>query len=649
MVMQSMRSGAVGSIMKFVLFGLLMMAVLGLVFMDVNGVFGRGLSVGDSDVAKIEGHSISLQSFDRTLRRAVARVGMTPQQAYQTGYLQEVLASEVRANFVMLEADRLGLKIDKSMVAEKTAEVISPLVENGQTLQQTFEKVLAAQGMTEDMFTQGISREMIGNILADTVQKSFEGGSEQLSRDLVTFQHQTRDIELVAFMDNEITDVAAPTDEQLQRLYDVLKDSKFAIPEYRALKIGIIDGSNLKSEIAVSDDEIQKYYDDNIDAFLDPQKHVMEQAILKTLEEAEKVIKMVKDDGKSLPDAIKAMKDSDNIPLTPPVPFEIDMLPVEFKDAVTNAKDGEYIGPLQTALGYHVAHLIEVIPEHTKALKDVQDTIREDLLSIKVDDRVYELSSELDDALAGGATLDEAGKQVPLKIVDIPATSDLGQDDKGENAFLPYGDDQEKDRDTIVKTAFDLQQGEISRVIELPSGHFAAIQVASIQEKSFKPFADAKEEISAQYMADQQRAVNGKKISDDLEKLLNGKTDLEAIAKDAKKDIQQIKGITIGGVLPAPVTEGGRPVIFQTKVGGYTFIPLEGGSALVKITGYTLPEIDEASERDVLPKVLSTVEKETKDEVFAMYIESIGKKYTAMTNNNLLEKTYAPSSETESY
>lgn len=54
MVMKAMRQGAAGGVMKFVIFGFLIMAVGGMVFMDIGGFFRSG-GVGSSDVAKVGG------------------------------------------------------------------------------------------------------------------------------------------------------------------------------------------------------------------------------------------------------------------------------------------------------------------------------------------------------------------------------------------------------------------------------------------------------------------------------------------------------------------------------------------------------------------------------------------------------------------
>ncbi len=85
MVMHSLRNGAAGGFLKYILFGLLGMAMGGLVLMDSRGVMDGG--VGSRDVAKIEGEVISLRDFDRSLRLQLTQYNrnITVQDAHSMG------------------------------------------------------------------------------------------------------------------------------------------------------------------------------------------------------------------------------------------------------------------------------------------------------------------------------------------------------------------------------------------------------------------------------------------------------------------------------------------------------------------------------------------------------------------------------------
>lgn len=97
MVMNALNKKASGGLGKFILFGFLALAVGGLVFSDVTGVFRGG--VGSSDVARIGDEKLSIHRFDRSLRRTLAQTGLSVDQAYKLGYVGQFLNSRFSDGF----------------------------------------------------------------------------------------------------------------------------------------------------------------------------------------------------------------------------------------------------------------------------------------------------------------------------------------------------------------------------------------------------------------------------------------------------------------------------------------------------------------------------------------------------------------------
>ena len=235
--MKSMRGGKVGGFLKYVIFGLLGMAVGGLV---LSGSFSSG-SVGGNDVARIEDKTITIRQFDITLRRTLTRYNMSTQQAYKIGMAEDVLSGEIRSYFMLKEAENLGIEIDKKQLAKRIAQVIAPHRQEGQTLQNALEEILRRQGMNEKDFVSGIKREVSGDIISTAIQAGFTPATDLLAKDLYAFQTQTRDVDLILFKDSEIKDIPEAETEELERLYESTKFAQYEIPEYRSVNIAIFD------------------------------------------------------------------------------------------------------------------------------------------------------------------------------------------------------------------------------------------------------------------------------------------------------------------------------------------------------------------------------------------------------------------------
>jgi peptidyl-prolyl cis-trans isomerase D len=243
MVMKAMRQGAAGGVMKFVIFGFLIMAVGGMVFMDIGGFFRSG-GVGSTDVAKVGGEKISLPSFDRSLRRSLSQLGIGPQDAYKAGYVDQFLASEVNSRLLSHAASDLGILVDDKRIAKQISALLAPMTQAGQDPKTVLRQILMNQGMSEGELTRAIGQEISLGVLNRTIQGGFSAGSDQLAKDLYTFENETRDVVFIPFPDSELDSVLEPGEEQLKDLYESTKDIAYASDEIRKLKLVKIDTTN---------------------------------------------------------------------------------------------------------------------------------------------------------------------------------------------------------------------------------------------------------------------------------------------------------------------------------------------------------------------------------------------------------------------
>ena len=645
MVMHSLREGAFGGFMKYILMSLLALSVLGLVFMDVGNVLKN--NVGSTDVARVGSYNISYKKFDKIARLTLSRYNMTPQQAYEQNFLTDILTNEIRATYMLLEAKALGIKISKKNMQKKIAELVNPSRQEGQTLQQTLDLILRSQGIRENEFVDNIYREMVADLITQSVQAGFDKSTpESMAKDMFLFQNQTRDLEFVAFEEDEIKDVQKPDEERLKSLYDAYKNSKYKIPELRKFDIAYIDDTKIKDKIDISEEKISKTYDENIDEYKVSEQRVLEQAIAKTKDAAEQIFKLATDKGLSIEKAAKKVMGKKAL-YVPPSPFREDTLMEVIRQPVMDAAKGDIIGPFKSPIGFHIIKVKEIIPPGTKSYDQVKDSIRKDLLEAEISDRVYDLSTEFDDMLAGGASFDEVNNEIPLNIISLPAMSSTGLDkdqknDVFEKSSLKTASQDKKDKPVILEEGFALQDAEISRVIEMPSGRFAAIFAKEVIEPSFKPFEEVKREIADQFIKDQQRAKNQEMVSAYKQELSSGKTSLAKIAKNSGKKVRKVKKLSLISEASPPLQEDHKPIIFQAKIGEYVNLPTESGMILAHITGFSLPEITKDSQ-PAIDKIFKVLGNESKDEVFAYYLYFLGDKYPAQINYSLLRQIYGSS------
>ncbi len=638
MVMKVLREGAFGGFLKYVIMSLLALSVLGLVFMDVQGVL-RG-SVGGTDVAVVGDQTIGFKEFDTYVRLSLERYNMSPQKAYATTSLfDDFLGTLIRTRFVQQETENLGLRVSKKKIQRELIARIKPSQQDGENFQQTFERILREQGLREEEFLDSYNREIVGDIMMETVQSGFESVPE-VSRDLFLIQNHTRDISLIVFEDKDIEGIDNPDSKVIEKLYNSYKQSQFKIPELRKFDIAYIDEEKLKSTLEISDSDLSEYYKNNIEDFKVPEQKVMEQVIVKEQKEAELIKNLVTDKKMTLEQAKTKIMGEQGM-YVPSAPFREDMLIADIHDPVMQAKDGDVIGPLQTLMGFHVMHISETLDAHTLPLEEVRPSIKEALLNEKAIDRVYSLSDEMSDLLAGGDVFEDIQKTLPLKISSLPLMTSTGLNSEQKDVFEGLPESDKKDKDIILEEGFLLQTTETSRVFEFPSGRFGAVKLVESYPETFKPIDIVKDQIVNGYIKDQQRAENSKLLSLVHKGLENGSETFEAAAKKNNKSVVSHKSLSLFAPLPSPFSDSNRPALFEANIGQYVSFKVENGMAIARIDAYHLPDILESSEKQ-LSSIQNAVSKELRDEIFSYYLYNLGEKYPIHRNELLLRTAYGP-------
>lgn len=637
MGLNSLRKGASGGILKIFLFGLLTMAVGGLVMMDVGGVFRGGISFGD--IAKVGNESVTLNAFDRNVRNTLSRIGLEPAQAYQFGYIDQILGSDLRGRVLAQTAYNQSILVDDQRTSQAIKQMIEPIaLRSGEDTKDIFNRMLLNQGLSESDFVKSIKSEEAGRLLTSAIDAGFSKPSKQLINHLYAQQNEKRDVEFIMFLDSKLSKTIKPSDEQLKALYTATRE-QYATPERRVIKIATINTDSLKEKLAISDDEILAEYEDSIDFYYTGKTQTIDQALLDTEEDAKAVIQESKS-GKSLENAVKAATGKSIGYLGEQVAGDNDLI-TAIKDVVlANQKSGEVLGPIQSPLGWYVIHLKEIKEAHTQSLNEVRDEIKDHMIESQLFDQEYELANAVDDMLAGGFTLDEVRETIELNIETLPALTRTGQSSKEKEDALHNFD---KERGVILETAFSLGSGESSNVIETEDNVFMIINVQEIQEKTYPEFASVKPELSKKWSNDQQRIENRILVKETLDELKSSGKSLKEFAASKSRILSSRDKLSRGEQLESPLTARTVANIFEATIGEPLIVGIDGGSAIAVVQSYHWPKIIDESAADYL-ELAGKVERDAKNEAILSYLTKKQNEIGVSINRALIQRVYGPDS-----
>ncbi len=628
-MLTAMREGARSGFLRIILFGFMGMAVFGLVLMDVGGFFRGG--VASTTVAEIQGQELSLTTFDQTVRNTLAQQGIDTQTAYHLGLIGQLLQSEITRNVLYGAARDQGLIVSDETVARQINSIITPMISEDMTRAQALEMLMRYQGLSEGALVQSIRTEMTNTILRNALQLAAEPAGKREARHLYLYENEARDISYVLLRDADISALPDSSDDILKAFYQAGRE-RYAVPEMRGFTVAVLDRKALEESIEIDDSELRQIYEDEIADFSYPERRKVLQAVFDSESQASSALSKIRGD-MSLEDAARDVTGAGNAYLGAGT-FEREGLITEIGDAVFTAESNAKIGPVQSALGWHVLTLEAIEEPRVRAFEEVRESLEREIRQAQLYEYMFSMANTIDDQLAGGTPLEEISDLTLTKIAPVRADGSTADDRDGITSFS-------NDQSDILAMAFDLMEGETGPVIELHDGRFAAIRIDEIIPRRYKDFEEVREEIETAWITDQRQSANRNRAVDFLNSLQNGEKTLDQVASGAQRQVKNMS--LIRKEAPGePFSRNARDIFFNLLEGDYAMAPTEGGILIGQVTRVTMPEEPEdiASETADFQALLDHLESDNRAEATQIYTKLMEDRFRVKINHRLLERQY---------
>ena len=252
-------------------------------------------------------------------------------------------------------------------------------------------------------------------------------------------------------------------------------------------------------------------------------------------------------------------------------------------------------------------------------------------------DQKYAIAGEIDDMLAGGASLEEVKQSYPMETTTIKGVTSIGAMASQNNPLDQFGEDAT----LITQLSFESFEGESAPVTELGDGRTAIVQVNKVTEKSYVPFEEVKDEIRDKWVSDQKRASNTNFVK---ELLLTAKTEersLQAIANEHDKSLLTAKNLKRNEELKSPMTQIGIAQIFKTGLDSMIVFDIENGLAIGKVTSFDYPELADIDEENIDPIQKASMQ-DAAEESIAMFYENKVNDMNIEVNEAVIKRLYGP-------
>lgn len=577
----SMRQGAGGWIAR------IFMGILVLSF-AVWGVADFLGTTPETTLAEVSGKTISAQEFNAEFRRELTRMQKQAGDEFDTaqaralGLDKAVLRQMIMREMFDQQAYELGLTTPDAIVAQSIKQDESFKDSLGEFNRMNLVRVLQDNGFTEAAYVERIRREMTRRQLIAAIAGGAPPPLGMVEEVLIRY-NEKRSADLLLIPQAAIGALPKPSGAEIETFYNANPD-QFTAPETRSVTWLSVAPEDIAAKIVVSEAELQQEYQARLAEFTIVATRDLQQFVLDDRGEADKAMAEIKA-GADFPTVAKKYSGLEATDLALPGITKPE-LPTEAAEAIFALKQGESGGPFKNPFGWQIVKVTALRDGRTPGFAEVRDRLAKETALSRAGDALVELSTRLEDARAGGATLEEAAKELGLKLRTLAAIDGKGNGSDGKPLAGLAPDEN------FIADIFATEAGAESDLRDSKDGGYYVLRVDKITASAVRPLAEVRGDAEAGWRA--ARTVESlQQLADELLKQARAGAPLQQIATQRKLKIVSA-GPFARGYTDDHLSEATVAKLFAAKTG-------DAITAAAPAGGYVL-----ASLREILPPDLKT-------------------------------------------
>jgi peptidyl-prolyl cis-trans isomerase D len=510
----------------------------------INDIF-RGF--GHTYLAKIGDTEISADQFRQTYQDRLRQLGqqlghpIPAEQANALGLDRQVLGQMIAGAGIDQIARKMRLGIPDSEVVKQVMNDPHFQTPTGQFDHTLFQYFLRNIGFSEQRYFDEQRRTVPRRELTEAISGTVQVPKIYLDA-INQFQTQQRSVDYLTLGPEQAGDIPQPIPEELNKYFDDRK-IVFRAPEYRKITTLSLTPTDLAKSIEVSDADVKKAYEQNLKAYTTPERRHVEQIVFPNMADAQAAAERIKSGTSFTAVATdRGLKESD-IDLGTVAKTAI--IDPTVADAAFSLKEGEVSAPVNGRFGVVLVTVLKIEPEVVRPLDVVAPFIHSDLALERARTKVQDIHDQIEDARAGGATLEEAAKKLNLSIVSLDVDRS-GRDSSGKLvATIPAAGN-------VINAAFSSEVGADTYPVDAEGG-YVWYQVDAVTPSRDRKLDEVKTEVEQRWRDDQVAKRLKDKAADLLDKAKNGNA-LDALATGAGVKVEKAadlkRGATTVGISP---------------------------------------------------------------------------------------------------
>ncbi|WP_149535280.1 SurA N-terminal domain-containing protein [Siccirubricoccus phaeus] len=543
----------------------------------------------DDSVARVNGTPIEIPEVQAAARREMQRLARQLGAQFDNDPRIRRAVTEQAVDQLVLdrvlrgEAERLHLTVPDDAVRNFIFGIPGFRGLDGRFSRPVFESFLRSNDLTEPGFLALVRTDLARQQVAQAVRAG-AAAPDALARPLLRWLAEQRAVTIVTLNTADGAEPAAPEEAQLQRFHEN-NPERFSTPEMRTATVAVLTADLLSREVEVSEADIAAAYEARRGQFEGSEQRTLEQAVVPEAAKAQEIAASWAAGADFA--AVTALAQAAGGQAVELGTVTRDGLPLpELAEAAFSTPEGGVSAPVQSPFGWHVLKVAKVAAGHTRTLAEVRDALRQELAQEKAADLAFERANKVEDALAGGATLEEVAQRFHLGFAKVVLDA-TGHDAEGKEVALPV---IPASREPLLRAIFTTERGAAPRLAETEAG-FVAVSIEDVAAPALKPFASVAAEVRAAWLEDQKRHSQEARAAALLQATKEGKSLADA-AREAGLGFREVGALRRDQREGAGVPPELMAPIFELKPQEATMVPTRTGFAVAQLTEVTQADPD---------------------------------------------------------
>lgn len=580
---------------KYALTAILGVIIIAMAWYLVPSFSGQGFGINPvPTVATVAGQDITVEEVQKEARRLIDQ--RYSQLGANAGRLMPMVVPEayqqlVNEKLLLAEAAHLGLKATDDDVRDFLRQIPELFSGGNFASQDVYEDFAQRRGYTIPQLEQVVREEILVNKLRALVTAGASVTNAEVHQQFEKDNTKVK-FDYAVLKKDDIVKTLKPADAELKAYYERNKNRYInSIPEKRQLKYVVIDTAKLQSQIQVTQQQLQDYYNQHRDQYrVAGQVNVRQILIKKPLPgpdgkadqkaadqaraKADDILKQLKAGADFADLAKKDSEDSGTAKQGGSLGWiSPDAFPVAaVSQAAQSLNKGATSNVIDAGYAYVILHLDDKQEPHVKTLDDVKAQIEP---LIKLQRAAQAAQNESDQVLANAkaTSLEKAADAAGLQVISTDFVT-------SKDALPGIGNDKQ-----FMDAAFSQTANAPVDEVPLHAG-YAIYQVTAVKPPSTPTFEEIRSRIETEFK--NERA--GELLTQKTQELADrAKTDhdLKKAAKESGAEFKTSDLVLPNGQVPdVGSLSGGASVAFTLKPGEISG-PIDSGN-----TGVVLSVVD---------------------------------------------------------